>query len=186
MQQARQESQLRSWLEALPADLYDDRPVLAMALVGARMATGNTDDLDPLLGVIDSWLVRTDAPIVFDHVAYRRLPAMAAIHRAGLALLAGDTAGTIEHARRVQDLVDADDHLQRGAATALLGLAHWNRGELDDARDRYIESIADFDGDDILQGFDAVDQREGGVGHVGAQFLRFLGDGSAQRAGAIE
>ena len=150
MQQARQESQLRTWLEALPTDLYIDRPVLAMALVGARMATGNTDDLDPLLEVIDSWLVRTDSPIVFDHVAYRRLPAMVAIHRAGLALLAADTAGTIEHAQRVQDLVDADDHLQRGAAAALLGLAHWNRGELDDARDRYIESIADFETGDYI------------------------------------
>ena len=99
MQRARQESQLRSWLEALPADLYDDRPVLAMALVGARMATGDADDLDPLLEIVDSWLGRADSPIVFDEVAYGRLPAMAAVHRAGLALLAGDTDGTIEHAR---------------------------------------------------------------------------------------
>ena len=74
MQRARQESQLRTWLEALPADLYVDRPVLAMALVGARMATGDTDDLDPLLEIVDSWLDRTDSPIVFDDVAYGRLP----------------------------------------------------------------------------------------------------------------
>ncbi len=150
MQQARQELQLRTWLETLPADLYIDRPVLAMALVGARMANGNTDDLDPLLEIIDSWLIRTDPPIVFDQVAYRRLPAMAAVHRAGLALLAGDTAGTIEHAQRVRDLIGADDHLQRGAAAALLGLAHWNRGELDDARSRYIESIACFELGDYI------------------------------------
>ncbi|MGA7147634.1 MAG: helix-turn-helix transcriptional regulator, partial [Microbacterium sp.] len=32
MQRARHESQLRAWLEALPADIYLDRPVLAMAL----------------------------------------------------------------------------------------------------------------------------------------------------------
>ena len=56
MQRARQESQLRSWLEALPADLYNDRPVLAMALIGARMATGDTTALDPLLEIVDSWL----------------------------------------------------------------------------------------------------------------------------------
>ena len=150
MQRARQESQLRSWLEALPAALYDDRPVLAMALVGARMATGDADDLDPLLEIVDSWLVRDDSPIVFDDVAYRRLPAMAAVHRAGLALLDGDVDGTIEHARRVRDLVGADDHLQRGAAAALLGLAHWNLGDLDGARDGYIEAIACFELGDYL------------------------------------
>ena len=150
MQRARHESQLRSWLEALPDDLSIDRPVLAMALVGARMATGDATGLDPLLEIVDSWLVRTDPPIVFDHVAHRRLPAMAAVHRAGLALLAGDIDGTIEHARRAQELVGPDDHLQRGAAAALLGLAHWGRGELDDARDRYIESIACFEVGDYL------------------------------------
>jgi LuxR family maltose regulon positive regulatory protein len=145
MQRARQELQLRNWLEALPADLFDDRPVLAMALVGARMAAGDADGLDPLLEIVDSWLVRTDPPIVYDEVAYARLPAMAAVHRAGLALLSGDTDRAIEHAQRVRDLVGADDHLQRGAAAALLGLAHWNLGDLDNARDRYIESIARFE-----------------------------------------
>ena len=33
---------------------------------------------------------------------------------------------------RVLDLVGDGDHLQRGAAAALLGLAHWSRGDLDD------------------------------------------------------
>ena len=103
------------------------------------------DALDPLLEIVDSWLDRADDPIVFDEDAYRRLPAMAAVHRAGLALLAGDTDGTIEHAGRVLELVGPDDQLQRGAAAALLGLAHWSRGDLDGARDRYVESIACFE-----------------------------------------
>ncbi len=150
MQQARQESQLRSWLEALPADLYSDRPVLAMALVGARMATGDTDGLDPLLEVVDSWLGRTETPIVFDEIAHGRLPAMAAVHRAGLALLAGDLDGTIGHAHRVLELVAADDHLQRGAAAALLGLASWSRGDLESGRKYYIQSVACFEAGDYL------------------------------------
>ena len=145
MQRARHESQLRSWLEALPAEIFHDRPVLAMALIGARMATGDANGLDPLLEIVDFWLGRTEAPIVFDDVAYRRLPAMAAVHRAGLALLAGDTAATIAHAHRVLELAGADDHLQRGAAMALTGLAHWSRGDLDDGRKWYAESVACFE-----------------------------------------
>lgn len=150
MQRARQETQLRTWLEALPDGLYADRPVLAMALIGARMATGSIDGLEPLLAIIDSWANRTEAPVVFDEDAYRRLPAMVAVHRAGLALLAGDTDATMRHARRVLDLTGDNDPLQRGAAAALLGLAHWTRGELEAARDRYIQSVACFEGGDYL------------------------------------
>ncbi len=145
MQRVRHESQLLAWLEALPADIYEDRPVLAMALIGARMATGDTRDLDPLLEIVDSWLERTDSPIVFDDEAYGRLPAMAAVHRAGLALLAGDTDATIEYAQRVLELAGADDHLQHGAAMALIGLAHWSRGNLDDGRACYTESVTYFE-----------------------------------------
>jgi LuxR family maltose regulon positive regulatory protein len=150
MQRARQETQLRSWLEALPADLYRDRPVLAMALVGARMATGDTTSLDPLLEIIDSWLDSSERPIVFDAVAHRRLPAMASVHRAGLALVAGDSDGTIRHAERVRQLAGVDDHLQRGAAAALIGLAHWSQGDLEVARTCYIESVALFEAGDYL------------------------------------
>jgi LuxR family transcriptional regulator, maltose regulon positive regulatory protein len=150
MQRARHESQLRAWLEALPADIYEDRPVLAMALIGARMATGESRGLDPLLEIVDSWLQRTDSPIVFDDVTYGRLPAMAAVHRAGLALLAGDTNSTIEHAHRVLELAGSADHLQRGAAMALTGLAHWSRGNLDDGRTCYTESVVCFETGDYL------------------------------------
>ena len=150
MQRARHESQLRAWLEALPADIYLDRPVLAMALIGARMASGDTRDLEPLLEIVDSWLDRTDPPIVFDDVAYARLPAMAAVHRAGLALLARDTDATIAHAQSVLELAGAEDHLQRGAAMALIGLAHWSRGNLDDGRACYAESVACFETGDYL------------------------------------
>ena len=62
-----------------------------------------------------------------DENALRQLPAMISIHRAGLALLAGNTDETARHATRALDLVDESDPLQRGAAAALLGLAHWTR-----------------------------------------------------------
>ncbi len=150
MQRSRQEARLRGWLEALPPDLYADRPVLAMALVGARMASGDATGLDPLLEIIDSWLDRDERPVVFDEDAHRRLPAMAAVHRAGLALLAGDLDAAVGHAERVLELAGEDDLLQRGAAAALIGLAQWARGDLETARQRYTESIACFEAGDYL------------------------------------
>ncbi len=145
MQRDRQEGQLRSWLEALPDAVYADRPVLAMVLVGARMATGDPTGSERLLDGIEASLAGTAAPIVVDPEAHRRLPAMVAVHRAGLALLAGDTEATLEHASRILELADERDLLQRGAAAALLGLAHWGQGDLDAARERYAEAIARFE-----------------------------------------
>ena len=67
--------------------------------------------------------------VVVDEEAFRRLPGSIAMYRAGQALVLGDVAGTVTHARRALDLVSEDDHLGRGAAAALLGLASWTSGD---------------------------------------------------------
>lgn len=145
LRQSRQEGTLRRWLEALPNEVFADRPVLAIALVGARMATGDTRGVERLLRMVESALERTaPAPIVFDLELYQRLPAQVSVLRGGLALLGGDAAGTIHHATRALELVDASDHYRRGSATALLALAHWTAGDLDTAVSRYTEAIDDF------------------------------------------
>lgn len=154
MRQTRQDATLRRWLEALPEELFDARPVMSIALVGARMATGDRAGVESLMDSADRWLDaptaapnRSDAtptPIVFDHDEFARLPAQVAVYRAALALLAGDTAGTIAHATRVRALAEPSDHLRRGAAAALLGLAHWSVGDLDEARRRYSDAVESF------------------------------------------
>ena len=53
------------------------------------------------------------------------------MYRAGLALLAGDIAGTIEHASRIFELAEPSDHFRLGGASALTGLAHWATGDLE-------------------------------------------------------
>ena len=99
MRQSRQEGTLRRWLEALPGEVFADRPVLAIALAGARMATGDSTDVQPLLELIESTLARTaPPPIVFDIEMFDRLPAQVLVQRAGLALLGGDLDGTVAHA----------------------------------------------------------------------------------------
>jgi LuxR family maltose regulon positive regulatory protein len=150
----RQDVTFRRWLEALPEQLFEARPVLTLALVGARMATGDPRGVEALLDSVEQWLdpptPGEDAgeprplPIVFDHVEFGHLPAHAAIYRAGLALLAGDTAGTIAHATRALAVAEPSDHLRRGAAAALTGLAHWADGDLDLARNRYTDTIESF------------------------------------------
>ena len=145
LRQSRQEQTLRRWLEALPADVFTDRPVLAMGLVGARMATGDLDGVEPLLQLVEATLARANPPpIVFDSEMFEGLAAQVLVQRAGLDLIAGDLDGTIAHASGALAMVEPTDHLRRGAATALLALAHWTVGELDAAVRRYSESIAEL------------------------------------------
>ena len=80
-----------------------------------------------------------------DEEGFRALPASIAVHRAGQARILGDTAGTMAHARRALDLVGEDDHLGRGGAAALLGLAYWTNGDLDAAHRWYTDGMASLE-----------------------------------------
>ena len=77
--------------------------------------------------------------------AFRRLPGAIALYRAGQAQIRGDVAGTMTHARRALELADEDDHVGRGAAAALLGLAYWTSGDLDAAHRWYAEGMASLE-----------------------------------------
>ena len=148
LRQARQDATQRQWLDALPPEVFENRPVLKLGLVGAHMVTGDIEGVEELLDDIEGWLDSTrpkDDMVVHDHVEFRRLPAQAAMYRAALALLRGDLAGTIAHAERVAALSTADDHVGRGAAAALIGLAQWADGELEGAHRGYVAAIAEFE-----------------------------------------
>jgi LuxR family maltose regulon positive regulatory protein len=152
----RQEATLRRWLEALPDELIRARPVLSDGYAGSILVRGKTDGVEARLRDAERWL---DLPaegrdsdgsaagsmVVVDEDAFRRLPGSVAIHRAGLALLLGDVAGTIVHARRALDLVVEDDDLGHGAASALLGLASWSRGDIETASSLYAGAIPRFE-----------------------------------------
>jgi LuxR family maltose regulon positive regulatory protein len=148
MRRARQEATLRRWLEALPDSTFAPRPVLALALVGARMATGDTTGVPALLEGVEAWLDPHDdaatEPIVFDRAELARLPTQVAVYRSALALLAGDVSATTEHAGRALALADPTDHLARGSAAALLGLASWSVGDLHRARGNYADAVGCF------------------------------------------
>jgi LuxR family maltose regulon positive regulatory protein len=107
------------------------------------LSTGQPDGVEARLRDAERWLDETaeeasSAGMVFvDHAEFRRLPGAIAVHRAGHALLSGDVAGTVIYARRALTLVPEDDHLGRGSAAALLGLAAWASGDLESAHQSY-------------------------------------------------
>ena len=59
-----------------------------------------------------------------------------------MALALGDVPDTVKYARQALDLVPEDDHLGRGAAAALLGLASWASGDLEAAHRAFAEGMA--------------------------------------------
>jgi LuxR family transcriptional regulator, maltose regulon positive regulatory protein len=151
--QARQEATFRRWLEALPEEVFRVRPVLAIALVGVHMVSGDIEGVEARLQDIEHLLeasaersgVASTAMVVLDHEEFRRLPNQIAVYRAGQALILGDAAGTITHARRALEIATEDDHLGRGSAAGLLALAHWTQGDLDAAHRRYADALTSLE-----------------------------------------
>ena len=146
MRRDRREATLRGWLEMLPDELFPARPVLSNGYVGALLATGAVEGVEPRLRDAERWLEPTAdsraAPVVVDEDEFRRLPGSIAVHRAGQAMVRGDTATTVTHARRALDLLQEGDHLGHGAAAALIGLASWASGDLAAAHDGYADCMA--------------------------------------------
>ncbi|MEI6778121.1 MAG: LuxR C-terminal-related transcriptional regulator [Chloroflexales bacterium] len=151
---SRQEARLLGWLQALPNEVLHVRPVLSVGYAHTLLSRGELDGVEALLRDAERWLdtpanivdaqpdAQSAAMVVVDEEAFRRLPSTIAVARAGLALARGDLVETVAYASRVRDLVPADDHLGRGAATAILGLAYWTSGDLAAAHRAYAEGMA--------------------------------------------
>ena len=155
LRQGRQEATLRGWLEALPDEVFPVRPVLSIGYASSLMVMGNLDGVERRLQDAERWLDTADGPpgsrpssadmVVMDHEEFRRIPSAISMYRAGQALIRGDVAGTMTHARRALELAVADDSLGRGSAAALLGLAYWTRGDLDAAHSWYADGMASLE-----------------------------------------
>jgi LuxR family maltose regulon positive regulatory protein len=151
MRRSRQEMTLLGWLRALPDALVRARPVLSAHYAGTLLSAGELDGVETRLRDAERWLetaadvadVREEGAtastemVVVNEEEFRRLPGSIAVWRAGQALILGDVAGTVRYAQRALDLLPADDHLGRGAAAALLGLASWTSGDLESAHRMY-------------------------------------------------
>ena len=150
----RREAQLRRWMEALPEEVFVNRPVLANGHVGALMSTGETRGAEPLLRIAEGWVAQTEAAppgslpadlVVANVAELGRLPGWVKIHRAGLSLMAGDVPSTMDHGREAIAVLEDDDNLGHAAATALMGLASWRAGDLETAAAAYAKSMRRFE-----------------------------------------
>ena len=142
MRRTRQEAKLRGWLEVLPDDVIQARPVLSVYFAGALLITGELEGVEGRLRDAERWLEPAagdrDEPrvpvaqmVVAYEEEYRRLPATIELYRAGQALARDDAPGTIRHAQRAIELALDDDHLCRASAAGLLGLVYWGSGDLE-------------------------------------------------------
>jgi LuxR family transcriptional regulator, maltose regulon positive regulatory protein len=138
MHRSRQEATVLGWMKALPEELFRNRPVLSMQYVGTVMSNGGIEGVEARLRDAERWLEmiadRRERPkemVVVNEEEFRRLPRAIAMYRAGLALAQGDVPETVTYARRALDLAPEEDHLGRGAAAGLMGLAFWTDGDLE-------------------------------------------------------
>lgn len=140
------------WLKALPVELVRTRPVLsayyAVALLSHDLEASEDHlrDAERSLDGTARISERPEAPsspmVVVDEEELRCLPGITAITRAYHAGALGDVSGSVTYARRALELLPEDDHLWRGAAAALLGLASWTSGELETAYRSFVNSTA--------------------------------------------
>jgi LuxR family maltose regulon positive regulatory protein len=165
--QNRQEATLRHWLEALPAAVLRDRPLLSTTYAGVLLMFGELDGVEDRLRDAERWLevavgrgVSSDngdgvagadgdgaarAGLADHDATIRAVRSEVALYRAAQARVTGDLAGTMAHARRVLDVAGPDQHLLRGAAAGLLGLALWSGADLDAAYRWWSDSLADLE-----------------------------------------
>jgi len=137
------------WLKALPYEVIRARPVLsvyyALALLPGDLETAEAR-LRDAEGVLDQASARPEAAavemVIVDDEGFRSLPASMAIVRAYLAGASGDVPETVHYARQALGLLPEGDAFWRGAAGALLGLAHWTSGDLEEAYQAFAEGQA--------------------------------------------
>jgi LuxR family maltose regulon positive regulatory protein len=143
------------WVKALPDELVRARPVVSVGYAWSLLNCGELEAGEARLRDAERWLVTTpdmgerpEAPsagmVVVDEEQFRSLPATIANARAYHAQALGDVPATVKYARRAFDLLPEGDHLRRGRAAVLLGLAYWASGDLETAHRSFADGVADM------------------------------------------
>jgi LuxR family transcriptional regulator, maltose regulon positive regulatory protein len=162
MRRERQEQTLLGWLRALPEELIASRPVLGVQYAGVLLAVGELTGVEDRLRTAERWLdTPSPEPVVRGEAGLRQLRAEIALYRAAHALALGNVAATVAHGGQVLDCIGEGDPVLRGAASGLLGLAHWTSGNLEDAYRSFADGLSQ-----LQQAGNLADAIGGAVGLV--------------------
>ncbi|MHA7278130.1 LuxR C-terminal-related transcriptional regulator [Arthrobacter sp. MDT2-2] len=136
VRRSRQDATLLGWLARLPEDAQKRRPVLRVFSAWSSLVAGDLSSADRRLTEAERLLAGDGdgtAPVHDSEPGeeLRTLPVTIALYRASLALAMGDQPGMTLAARRALDAVGPEDHLGRGAAAGMLGIALWADGDLE-------------------------------------------------------
>ncbi len=141
-----------TWANALPDECVCARPVLSVAYAWALLNSGELEAAEERLRDAEWWLEgsagvqidRATEMIIVDQVQFQTLAASIATARAYQTQARGDIAGSIKYGRQALTLLPKGDHLRRGPAAALLALAEWASGDLEEAHQTLAEAMANF------------------------------------------
>lgn len=141
--------QTAKWLErvrALPDAIVRARPVLSLGFAWTLLNAGELGDVETRLRDVERWVENAnyddhEQMVVVDEKRFRSLAVEVGAARAYLAQARGEVAGTVEHARRLLDQIPEAEHGARITPTALLALAQWTRGELEDAYETFTSAL---------------------------------------------
>jgi len=146
MRQTRQEPTLLGWFKALPAELFQNHPVLNVNYVGTLMQNGQFDGVESRLREIEQWLATPEdireRPVYVDEEEFQRLQNLVPMYHAAIALAQGNAVNAMKHASKVLELAREDDDFPRGAASSLVGLASWASGDLETAYEMFSKGMA--------------------------------------------
>ncbi len=171
LRKSRQEATLRRWLDALPGELFECRPVLAIAHAGALLSTGEARGVEGRLATAERWIpassgaaaraaAEVQGMVVRHPTALGHLSGAIALYRAALARMQDDVEETIRQAQAALDAAHEDQPLERGAAAGILALAQWTGGDLEAAHDTWSKAVVDLERAghhaDMLGGFLAM------------------------------
>ncbi len=145
MRKARQEMQLRAWVDPLPDEVVRRRPVLAVTFAGALLMSGAFAGVEGRLDDAERRIDALPGSGVGDEGELRRVRGDIEVYRASLAQVRGDVPATIEHAQRARGLALEDDHVVRAGAAGFLGIAFWTSGDLEAAHRAWSECVAQLE-----------------------------------------
>ena len=152
MDRVRQIAPWLAWTSDLPEELIRRRPVLALGYAWALLEMGDLETGSNWLGVAAGHLDDVEDPgasavesptsiRIADQDEARYLRGSIAAARAFHAMTQDDTTAAREWARQSLDHIPRTEHYRRSSPAALLALASWKEGDLDEAARSLTEAL---------------------------------------------